>query len=104
MFEGRRPAIYMIVIDAVILERQGSEITDLTDSKIRNEHMDGNPKAENYALAWKEVIVKHRIPAEAIFESIRFYYDIGTSRVEREILRNPRYAGSIGACMTGRSV
>ena len=104
LFEGRRPAIYMIVIDTVILKRQGSEITNFNNTKIRRKHMGGNRKATKYARAWSEVIIRDRIPTEAIIESIRCTYDFCANRVERKIFPNPRYAGSIGACMTGRSV
>ena len=92
---GRSVDYRLIAIDARLLN---SEIIDLTNPAVRRVHqlhLRQNEKAKNYALAWKEVLVKDFIPTEAIIESTRFYYDARSGRIEKTTTRNPKYAGSL---------
>ena len=103
LVEFGKSAVYMIEIDAEILKRQGSEVTDLSNSEVRNLYLDNNLKASNYARAWSEVIIRDRIPTEAVIESSQFYYNVVSNRIERKTTRNPRYA-SFETCTTGQSL
>jgi len=80
-----RPVIYMITIDVKVLKDKGLQVIDLWDY-FKDE------KLMKLARAWREVLIKDRIPAEAIIESICFYSD-GTT----EQFKSPKYVGCMAS-------
>lgn len=81
-FKKGRSVVNLIVIDVEVLKSFKIEVIDLWDYPFENE------KLMKLARAWREIVVKDRIPAEAIIESICFYPDRRTEQI-----KNPKYAG-----------